>query len=254
MMTNFTIKTDNLQNFLNSLGKDLADVVINVNDNGISAEVGRDTHYIKRSMDCGVTKTGSINISDLPKCKSFLNTCKKVEVSVTQNSRTGTLHIRTDGTSLQLPTSSYIQSQDKVGLISKLIKQSQENMWQTWHSQKLNYHAKVSGDSLKPATNFSKVLGGKFACKTEFDPQGKELVIRGGTKSKGTMFVKAPLFDIASPSISAKSAFDSWLPELLNNLPRGDLYIYTGDETVLVLEQPETNFLMVVIDQEYEED
>ena len=55
-MTNFTIKTDNLQNFLNSLGKDLADVVINVNDNGISAEVGKDTHYIKRSMDCGVTK------------------------------------------------------------------------------------------------------------------------------------------------------------------------------------------------------
>jgi hypothetical protein len=30
--------------------------------------------------------------------------------------------------------------------------------------------------------------------------------------------------------------------------------MHTGDETVLILEQPSTGFLMIVIDQEYEED
>ena len=68
------------------------------------------------------------------------------------------------------------------------------------------------------------------------------------------MFVRAPLSDIASPEIPARSAFDKWLPELLSNLPNGELNLYTGDETVLVLEQPSTNFLMVIMDQEYEED
>jgi hypothetical protein len=68
------------------------------------------------------------------------------------------------------------------------------------------------------------------------------------------MFVRAPLIDIESPDISARSAFDYWLPELLENLPSGELDIHTSDECVIVLKQVSTDFLMVVIDQEYEED
>ena len=68
------------------------------------------------------------------------------------------------------------------------------------------------------------------------------------------MFIRATLVGIDSPEISARSAFDRWLPELLSNLPNGELNLYTGDETVMVFEQPATNFLMIVIDQEYEED
>jgi len=62
------------------------------------------------------------------------------------------------------------------------------------------------------------------------------------------------LSNVDAPSSLARSAFDDWLPELLFNLPVGELDLHTGDETVLILEQVSTNFLMIVIDQEYEED
>ena len=253
-MTEFTISRENFLNFLSSFGKDLSDIVVKVSSTGISAAVGQETHYISRRVDCGTGQTGNVYITDIPKVKAFLSNVKDSNLSINQSGKTATLHLRCGASSLQLPTSSYIQSQEKVGLIEKIIKDSKANMWQTWSRLKLNYHANVTAESLRPATGFKKVLGDKYSCKTEFDVQGKELVIRGGKSSTGKMFIRAPLSSIDAPEISARSAFARWLPELLSNLPNGELNLYTGDETVMVFEQPATNFLMIVIDQEYEED
>jgi hypothetical protein len=253
-MTEFTISHSKLKDFLGSFGKDLADLVIEAKSDGIHASVGKDTHFIRRKVECDVSQSGKVNVSDLAKVKAFMGTMKSGDLKITQSGKASTLHIVGPSSSLQLPTSSYIQSQDKVGLMSRLIREAEESMWRKWAGFPLKYHAKVTADSLKPASKFSKVVGSKFSCKTEFDPQGAELVIRGGSSSKGKMFVRAPLIDIDSPDISARSAFDYWLPELLENLPSGELDIHTGDESVIVLKQVSTDFLMVVIDQEYEED
>ena len=238
-MTEFTISHNSLKDFLGSFGKDLSDLVIEAKSDGIHASVGKDTHFIRRKVACDVSQSGKVNVSDLAKVKAFMGTMKSGDLKVTQSGKASTLHIVGPSSSLQLPTSSYIQSQDKVGLMSRLIREAEESMWRKWAGFPLKYHAKVTADSLKPASKFSKVVGSKFSCKTEFDPQGAELVIRGGSSSKG---------------ISARSAFDYWLPELLENLPSGELDIHTGDESVIVLKQVSTDFLMVVIDQEYEED
>ena len=138
--------------------------------------------------------------------------------------------------------------------MAKTIEQSRESMWRTWFNKPLTHHAQVSAESLKPATGFKKVLGDKFACKTEFDVDGEQFIIRGGKSETGKMFVKAPLTHVEATGIPVRSAFDKWLPELINNLPTGDFELHTGDETVIILEQPSTDFLMVVIDQVYEED
>ena len=253
-MVEFTISKENFNNFLGSFGKDLADLVIKVKATGITAAVAQDTHYIRRQMDCGVGQTGKVFITDIPKLKSFLSTVKNPEIIINQGDKTGTLHVRCGSSSLQLPTSSYVQSQEKVSLIEKMISQSEANMWRTWANLDLNYHASVSAESLRPATGFKKVLGDKYSCKTEFDTQGNEFVIRGGSSATGKMFVRAPLMQVDAPDKSARSSFDKWLPELLSNLPNGELNLYTGDETVLVLIQADTHFLMVVVDQQYEED
>ena len=253
-MVDFTVSRETFNNFLGSFGKDLGDLVIKVTTEGIVAAVGQQTHYIRRKVDCGTGQTGNIYVSDIPKLKSFIATAKSADMTINQSAKTGTLHIQGDKASLQLPTSSYIKSQEMVGLMERLIRQSEDSMWQKQANLSLDYHARVTAESLKPATGFKKVLGDKYSCKTEFDPQGQELVIRGGKSATGKMFVRAPLSGIASPEITARSAFDKWLPELLSNLPNGELNLYTGDETVLVLEQPSTHFLMVIMDQEYEED
>lgn len=254
-MTSFSISRDKLNSFLSSFGKDLMDIAITVNRDSIYAAVAKSTHYISRQVECTDATPGNLFISDVPKVKAYLSTSKIPELTFNQEGKTGTLHVRCGSTSLQMPTTSYIESQKKVGLMSKTIKDAQDSLWRSWFNIPLTHHARVSADSLKPATGFKKVLGDKFACKTEFDAEGSELVIYGGSTATGKMFVKAELSDIeVNSSLPVRSAFDKWLPELLTNLPAGEFELHTGDETVLVLEQPASNFLMVVIDQEYEED
>ena len=92
-MAEFTIAHDKLKNFLGSLGKDLSDIVITLSETGISASIGKDTHYIRRQMNCSVTQTGRICISDLAKFKSFLTATKSGDITITQSGRTGTLHV-----------------------------------------------------------------------------------------------------------------------------------------------------------------
>lgn len=254
IMASFTISKETFNNFLTSFGRDLSDIAIDVNADNISAAVANSTHYIYRKVDCGTESKGKLYITDIVKLKSFLSTVKVADLYLSQEGKTGTLHIRAGNSSLQLPTSSYVESQKRLGLLNKTIKQSKESMWTTWFNTPLTHHARVSAESLKPATGFKKVLGGKFACKTEFDSDGEEFIIRGGKSQTGKMFVRAKLSNVDAPSSLARSAFDDWLPELLFNLPVGELDLHTGDETVLILEQVSTNFLMIVIDQEYEED
>jgi hypothetical protein len=253
-MTEFTISKDNFVNFLSSFGKDLGDIVIDVRSGSISAAVAKTTHYIYRKMDCGAESNGKIYVTDIPKMKSFLSTVKTPDLKISQQGKTGTLHIRAGNSSLQLPTSSYVESQKRLGILDKAITESRASMWTKWFATPLTHHAKVSAEALKPATGFKKVLGDKYSCKTEFDADGEEFIIRGGKSETGKMFVRAALSQIDAPVTPSRSAFDKWLPELLNNLPTGELELHTGDETVLVIEQPGTNFLMIVIDQEYEED
>jgi len=253
-MTNFTISRDKLNSFLSSFGKDLADIAITVGEGCISASVAKSTHFISRKVECEVSMAGNLYISDIPKVKSYLSTNKNPELNFIQEGKTGTLHIRCGNTSLQLPTTSYIDSQQRVGLMSKTIADAKESLWRTWFSIPLTHHAKITAESLKPATGFKKVLGDAFGCKTEFDVDGEDFIIRGGKSATGKMFVKAPLKDIESNGKAVRSAFDKWLPELLDNLPTGELELHTGDETVLIIEQESTDFLMVIIDQEYEED
>jgi len=253
-MTQFTINRDNIGAFLSSFGKDLGDIAFVVSKDSIQATVAKSTHYVYRKTDCDIITPGNLYISDIPKVKSFLSTNKIPELSFSQEGKTGTLYIRCGNTSLQLPTTSHIESQTKVGLMAKTVAESKESMWRTWFNKPLTHHAQVSAESLKPATGFKKVLGDKFACKTEFDVDGEQFIIRGGKSETGKMFVKAPLTHVEATGIPVRSAFDKWLPELINNLPVGDFELHTGDETVLILEQPETDFLMVVIDQVYEED
>ena len=253
-MVAFTIERENFGNFLSSFGRDLADIIIDAKQGNISAAVAKSTHYIYRKIDCGVEATGKLYITDIPKLKSFLGTVKSKDLIINQEGKTGTLHIKCGKASLQLPTSSYIESQKRVALMKKGIDNAKGSMWRMWFHSPLTHHARLNSEELKPVTGFKKVLGDKYACKTDFDADGSEFVVRGGKTETGKMFVRANLTQVEAPMSSARSAFDKWLPELLNNLPKGEVEIHTANESVLIIEQASTDFLMIVIDQEYEED
>ena len=128
-MTSFSITRDKLNSFLSSFGKDLMDIAITVNRDSVHAAVAKSTHYISRQVECSDAVPGNLYISDIPKVKAFLATSKIPDLSFTQEGKTGTLHIRCGNTSLQIPTTSYIESQKKVGLMSKTISDAQDSMW-----------------------------------------------------------------------------------------------------------------------------
>lgn len=253
-LVSFTIDKDNFNHFIGSFGKDLADIAIDADVGSISAAVGKSTHYIYRKIDCGVEKGGKVYITDIPKLKSFLSNVKSKDLEINQEGKTGTLHVRCGKSSLQLPTSSHIESQKRVSIMQKAIEQSKQSMWRMWFNSPLTHHATLNSLELKPATGFKKVLGDKYSCKTEFDSDGSEFIVRGGKSATGKMFVRATLTQLEAPATSARSAFDKWLPDLLSNIPNGDVEIHTANESVLIVVQPSTDFIMIVIDQEYEED
>lgn len=252
-MVRFTATNKDLTDFISGFGKDLPDIVFRVEEGYVESAVGKDTHYLRRRLNIRDGEKGEITLSDVGRFLSFLKATKGGDVTVNQMSKSSTLHISCGKSTLQLPTSSYLVTQQQLPLIERLVKESENNMWQKWASFSLDCHGTVNGEDFSPASKFDKVIGGKFSCKSEFDPSG-EFVISAGAKAKGQMFVKVPVINCRSPNTSVKSAFAYWLPTLLSNLPPGPLNLHTGDETVLVIEQGDTGFLLVVMDQEYEED
>jgi hypothetical protein len=252
-MAKFTGDNKSLTKFLEGFGKDLQDIALRVTSDRLEAAVGKRTHYLRRRLNVKDGEEGTISISDLPKVISFLKATKVGDVIIQQMERASSLHLSCGNSKLQVPTSTYLHSQSELPLIEKLIKKSEANMWQSWDKFPMNYHGHVNGIDFDTASKFSKVITGKFTCKTEFDTSGT-FIIRAGNKVKGKMFVKLPMTNVEGGGNSATSTFAHWLPTLLESVPEGTLLLHTGDNTILVIEQPETGYLLVIMDQDCDEE
>jgi len=252
-MTKFTVTNKELAQFISGFGKELPDIVFRVKGDYVESAVGKDIYYLRRRVSVRDAEVGNIAVSDVAKLLAFLKATKDGDVTINQMSKVSTLHVSCGRSTLQMPTSSYLTTQSQLPLIERLVSEGESNMWQSWADFNLDCHGIVNGEDFAPAAQFDKVIGGKFSCKTGFDPSG-EFVVRAGSKAKGKMFVRIPIVNVESNNATVNSAFAYWLPSLLANLPPGPLNLHTGDETVLVIEQGETGFLLVVMDQEYEED
>tara|TARA_R110002020_G_scaffold9276_10_gene36664 strand:+ start:834 stop:1589 length:756 start_codon:yes stop_codon:yes gene_type:complete len=251
-MVQFTIENKKLSEFITGFGKDLNDIVFRVQDDSVESAVGKDTYYLRKRVTVSDTDKGEIPVSNLTKLLAFLKACKTGDVTLTFRGGAGSIHVACNNSTLQLPTSTYLQSQQQLPLIERMVNLSEESMWQKWADFPLDCHGTVIGDDLQPATQFDKVIGGKFSCRVEFD--ANEIVIRAGSKVKGKMFVRAAVVDGKIKGEATQSSYAYWLPALLSTTPSGSLSIHTGDETVLVIEQPETGYLLVIMDQDFEED
>ena len=117
----------------------------------------------------------------------------------------------------------------------------------------MEYSGRINSADFLVAAQMSKVVGEKANCKTEFSVNDSEFVIRAGKGVKAKMFVRVPIIDAKGPSTTAVSAFGYWLPDLLNCLPPGEVDIHTGKDTVFILRQ-EDNFLLLVLDMDYDEE
>ena len=253
-MNECTLDRKVLLKFLAQFGKDLRDLTINIHHMQVEASVGNITHYIRNRMDAVDTDGTSITINDVPRLVSFIKASTSENATMAQSSAGKTLHVTCGNNKLQLPSSTYVASQREVGLVERLVKQSEDNMWTKWVDFPLDYSATVNTGALYPVVQMTKVIGDKLTCRMEFCPSEGEMVIHAGKKVRGTMFVRVPLIDaVGTENRTAKSAYGYWLPMLLDCLPAGEVNVHVGEDTVLVFRQ-DPDFLLIVMDQQYEED
>ena len=253
-MTEFTISKKAFTDFLDTFGKGLEDIALRVQESGITASVGTMTHYIKRDASADVVEEGTMHIGNLDKVRTFMKSSGGDDITLDQQSTSGMLNGICANSKLQLPGTNYIKSQREVHLIEKLISESEAADWKHWVGDKLTCHATISSVHLRPVANMAKVVGDKLTCKARFDAMDMEMVFHAGKATSGKMFVRVPIHDSWGPDMGVESTFAHWLPELMGTVPNGDVKVHTGESTVLVITQEDTGYLLVVMDQQFEED
>lgn len=253
-MNEFTVDRKAFLKFLPLFGKELQDITLRIKDEEIEAAVGHMTHYLKARMPATDGDGSTVTINDVPRLITFLKASTSVSAQLSQAEAGKTLHVRCGNSKLQLPSSTYVRSQREVGLIERLVEKANEGLWTKWVSFPLNYSATINTGEFGPAVQMTKVVGDKLSCKTNFSAADGEMVIHAGKGAKAKMFVTVPLIDAEGPQDrAAKSTFGYWLPSLLDCLPPGEVKAHTGEDTVMVFRQQD-NFLLIVMDQDYEED
>tara|TARA_R110000824_G_scaffold9694_5_gene43013 strand:+ start:199 stop:960 length:762 start_codon:yes stop_codon:yes gene_type:complete len=253
-MTSVSIGKKAFTNFLDSFGKGLEDIALHVDDDIMSASVGAMTHYIKRTLPVESEERGDLHISDLQKLRTFLKTNRDEALTLEQSTTTGMLTVTSGNARLLIQGTAYIKSQKETILIESLIVKSEQSGWTKWVDEKLSCSATVSTKELEPVTNMAKVVGDKMTCKMRFDAQDGEVVFNAGKAASGTMFVRVALVDAQGPNGGVESTFAHWLPDLLDSVPNGHCLMHTGPDTILVVRQEETGYLLLVMDQQFEED
>ncbi len=254
-MPQFTANRKKLIEFFKSFGKDIQDLQVSVceDDAELESSIGTMTHYLRARLPITSAEKGNIVINDLPKVLTFLGGSKEDNASMLQESIGKTLYITCGNSKIHLPSSSYVRSQKDVSLLERMVKQSEDNMWTSWVSFPLTYSGTVNTAELMGVKQMNKVLGDKVTCKMDFYATESEILFRAGKAVKGQMFVKVPLQNAKGPPSYCTSTFGYWLPNLLSGLPSGEVDIHTGPDTALVIKQGD-NYLLVILDQDYEED
>ena len=254
-MAQFTADRKKLVIFLKTFGEDIQDILLKVrgDDALLEASVGTITHFLRARLPVTDIEAGDITINDLPKVLKFIGGNKSDDVIFLQESVGKTLYVTCGNSKMHLPSSSYVRSQKDVSLLEKMVKKSEDNMWTSWISFPLNYSGTINSGEMKEVMQMSKVLGEKTTCKMDFYTEESELLFRAGKKVKGQMFVKVPVKNVSGPPTYCTSTFGYWLPKLLQSLPTGEVDLHTGADTVMTLRQDDS-YLLVVMDQDYEED
>ena len=252
-MTECTVDRKEFLKFIPLFGKDTEDIVLRVKDDEIEATVSQMTHYLKACMAAEGCVPGKVAINDLPRLIAFLKANKDDNVTIVQGGLGKILHVAVGISTLQMPSSTYIKSQKETSIIEQLIERCQNNMWTKWERFPLEYSGRINSADFVVASHMSKVVGERANCKTDFSVNDNEFVMRAGKGVKAKMFVRVPIIDAKGPSTTGTSAYGHWLPDLLQCLPSGEVDIHTGEDTVLILKQ-EDNFLLLVLDMDYEED
>jgi len=251
-VASFTISRKVLSSFLGSFTKGTDNLAIRVGENNITVAVGALTHYLKRSVEVQESDAGKIFITDLTRLMTYLGTASASDVTVSQSGRGRALQVRAGKSSLELPTSSFVASEEQVPLIEKVIAKSESSMWTSFGPASLEASGNISGVDLYGLSKADKIVGSGLSCKVVYRPRDNELALMAKNTNKGKMFATAEVEAVSGVKESYESNFAHWLPELLTTVPDTVVQFHMGESAPLVIRDQDGSYLLLVFDQEVE--
>ena len=248
----FTMSRKDLSSLLDSFVKGVDSLAIRVGEEDITVAVGALTHYLKRTVSAQECTPGKMYITDLPRFMTYLKSVSAAEVTVSQSGRGRPLQVRAGRSSLELPTSSFVASDEQVPLIEKVIGASEKAMWLSFGPASLEASGNISGVDLYGLAKADKIVGSGLTCRIVYRPKDNELALMAEQVNKGKMFASAEVEAISGSKESYESHFAHWLPELLSTVPDTVVQFHLGDGAPFVVRDQDGSYLLLVFDQEVE--
>ena len=258
-MTQVTLNRTDLSAFLSSFGPGVEDLRLDVKDSSLVGGVALATHFITKSLsvDTKTTSTGGgVVIADLAKVLKFLRACTDDKVTLEQDitdTRTGALKLTSGNSTISLPATSTVRSEQSLDLASKLVSEAGESNWESFGDAPLGGYGIVNLKDLSQVAALGSVVGNDKPYQFTVVPSTKEGVIHTGTTVSGQMFHKFHVQDVACDDV-CKTQFGPWFPEVLSCLPAGTAEIYYGDDSVLVFNHKEKQCLLVIVNQDNDDE
>ena len=252
-MPQFIIDRKQFLLFLNRFGNTISDLRLTVRGEKVTGTVGRYTHYLTTNVSCTDGEDGIVIISDLAKVLSFLRNSSTDDVKVQQTKPGMMLYITCGNSKIHLPSMVNADSHSHAGVVEKMVKVAEETGWTKWSNKEIACYGQTTTESLKAIKDIHKVLGANSLYHVHFMSEEGELAVKAGKQSKGRMFVTVPLENTKGPAGKCVSAFSAHFPQLIESLPNGTLDIHTGESVPFCVKHEDSDTMLVVIDQDYEE-
>lgn len=251
-MVELTLAPKQWQKYLSSLGENVTDVILHVNQNDISFKIAYMTHYLsfKETLTTPPASTGQLIISDLVKTNAFIKKCKN-NVTIKQG-RGNRLSLQCGNMKMTLPCFDNISAQ-RVPTFDRLVAASKANQWQSFGSGALDVHGVVDFSEIVKISSLGKLISNDSEFQIKVNAEESEFVLTAFKRNGASIFASATLEEAEGPNHTAVSNYGSWLLPCIcmvdTNVPAK---IHFGDSTVLIIEQTTetTEKTVVIIDHE----
>ena len=252
IMVELTLAPKQWLKYLSSLGENVTDVILHVNETDISFKIADMTHYLsyKETLITPVTTTGQLVISDLMKTNAFIKKCKN-DVTIKQG-RGNRLSLQCGSMKMTLPCWDN-KSAQRVPTFDRLVKLSKENQWQTFGRSSLDVHGTVDFNEIVKISSLGKLISPDSNFQIKANADENEFVLSAFKRNGASIFASATLENAEGPNHTAVSNFGAWLLPCIcmidTNIPA---QIHFGDSSVLIIQQTTetTEKTVVIIDHE----
>ena len=252
-MTKCIVKKNELSSYLSGFGPGVDDLRLDVKDNGLVGGVALSTHFLTKRITVDQKESGAVVIADLSKTLAFLKACSGDDVEIQQkhtDKGAGSLTLRCGNSTIALPPTQEIKSSAALEMATKLVNEASENNWESFGESNLTAYGIIDVKDLKAIGNLGKVVGRDKPYKFPLVTSGSNAVVATGTQVSGQMFHKFDLTDVDCDEDIVGSSYGPWFPDVLSCMPLGNVEMYTGDGTVMILNHQDKDCLLVVIDQD----